>query len=460
MMITCRTHLRSSHLSCGFLVVLLLLPSLSANGDEQSAARGYRLLTEKPYLPPDFDQETFDAVWEVWPEPLRSQAASASADERRQLAFERYGLTTRPGDASGVPLQYVVDADGNWTMNCFACHGGSVRSVVIPGAPNAFLALETLTDEIRQTKLRLGKSLSRMDLGSLVIPLGSTVGTTNAVVFGVGLMALRDAELNLLPQRLPSQFLHHDMDAPPWWHFSRKHQLYIDGFAPKSHRALMQFMLVPENGPQRFREWESDFRDIFAYLRSVQPPKYFGPIDEPLALAGQEIFRAHCGDCHGPYEEPKSYPEVRIEIGEIGTDPLRLAALTTENRQRYQASWFGRDAADRVVVSPTGYVAPPLDGIWASAPYFHNGSVPTLWHVLRPKQRPPLWRRRGVDYDSQRIGLSVEEFSDLPRDPLSEAERREFFDTRRSGKSASGHTYPEVLSENEKAAVLEYLKTL
>lgn len=441
-------------------MVLLLFGRVSAEGDEQAAMRGYRLLTEKAYLPADFDQETFDAVWEVWPEPLRSQAAAATADQRRQLAFERYGLTTRPGDPSGKPLQYVVDESGNWTMNCFACHGGSVGSNVIPGAPNAHLALETLTDEIRQTKLRLGKPLSRMDLGSLVIPLGTTDGTTNAVVFGVGLMALRDADLNLLPQRLPSEFVHHDMDAPPWWHFSRKRHLYIDGFAPRSHRALMQFMLVPENGPQRFREWESDFRDVFQYLLSLRPPKYPGPVDASLASQGQAIFQTHCKDCHGHYEEPKSYPEVRIEIREIGTDAIRLEALTSENRQRYQTSWFGRDASDEVFVDQPGYVAPPLDGVWASAPYFHNGSVPTLWHVLRPEERPTVWRRRGSDYDSERIGLSVEEYSETPSGAWSKAERREFFDTRRLGKSAGGHTYPEVLTDEEKAAVLEYLKTL
>ena len=74
-----------------------------------SAERGYALLVDKPYLPPDFDQETFDAVWKQWPEPLRSQAEKATADERRQMAFERYGLTPRPDDPA-KPLQYVVDS--------------------------------------------------------------------------------------------------------------------------------------------------------------------------------------------------------------------------------------------------------------------------------------------------------------------------------------------------------------
>ncbi len=100
-------------------------------------------------------------------EPLRSVAEKSTLDERRRMAFERYGLTTRPDD-SGKPLQYVVDDAGNWTMNCFSCHGGSVYGVSTPGAPNNRFALQTMTEEIRATKFRLGKPLSRMDVGALV----------------------------------------------------------------------------------------------------------------------------------------------------------------------------------------------------------------------------------------------------------------------------------------------------
>src|SRR5690606_32041677 len=133
-----------------------------------------------------------------------------------------------------------------------------------PGAPNSDFALQTLTADIRRTKLSLGKPLSHMDVGSLVMPLGGSRGTTNAVMFGVALLAFRDAQLNLLPVRLPPRMQHHDMDAPAWWHFRKKQRIYIDGFAPKAHRPLMQFMLVEQNGPEQFGQWEADFRDIFA----------------------------------------------------------------------------------------------------------------------------------------------------------------------------------------------------
>ncbi|HEY6563547.1 MAG TPA: cytochrome c, partial [Pirellulaceae bacterium] len=353
-----------------------------------------------------------------------------------------------------------------WTMNCFACHGGRVLGQPYPGAPNADFELETLTEEIRQTKLLLGKPFSRMDVGALVMPLGTTRGTTNAVMFGVSLMAFRDADLNVRPHRPHPRMTHHDMDAPPWWHFGRKASIYIDGFAQKNVRGLMQFMLVREYGPEKFREWEPDFRDVYAYLESLRAPKYPFLIDDGLADQGRELFERTCAECHGTYGETPSYPERRVPLAELGTDPIRLTALTPRHRRSYHASWFANYGAEAIVEDPDGYVAPPLDGIWASAPYLHNGSVPTLWHLLHPRERPEVWRRLGSAYDRQQLGLVVESVeTDRPgahgvTSSLSRRDRRRIFDTRVPGKSAAGHDFPDALSDDEKRAVLEYLKRL
>ncbi len=445
-----------------FALLLLSYAACPAKG-EDAVDRGYQLLTESALLPSDFHQSTFDEIWQSWPEPLRSKAEKASPAERRGMAFQRYGLTTRPGDQSGKPLQYVVDADGNWTMNCLSCHGGSVYGKPTPGAPNNQFGLQTLTEEIRRTKFRLGKPLSRMDVGSLIIPLGSTNGTTNAVVFGIGLMSNRDAELNVIGA-FPRSFVHHDMDAPPWWHFNKRPYLYIDGFAQKGHRGLMQFMLVPENGPEFFREHEDDFRDVYAYLSSLRAPKYEGPIDHELGEQGRAVFQKNCAECHGTYGgTDDEYPNRRIPIEEIGTDPVRLTALSIEGRTKYAKSWFahaGTADEQQTVLDPDGYVAPPLDGVWASPPYFHNGSVPTLWHLLNPVLRPTVWRRVAEEMDHERVGFQIEVAERVPLEERDVAVRRSYFDTRRFGKSNSGHTFPERLSGDEKRAVLEYLKTL
>ena len=441
---------------------LVLLACATCCAQDPAAQRGYQVLVDQPMLSSDFSQAVFDEVWRAWPLPLRGEAEQASLDERRQMAFERYGLTPRPDDSSGKPLQYVVSRNGDWTMNCFSCHGGEVYGVPVPGAPNNRFALQTMTEEIRATKFRLGQPLSRMDLGSLVIPLGTTHGTTNAVVFGMGLMSHRDEDLNVI-NAAPKTFDHHDMDAPPWWYFYYRPYLYIDGFAQKGHRGLMQFMLIPENGPEFFRKHEEDFRDVFAYLSSLRPPKFPVAIDSALAEQGRGVFENHCAECHGSYGEKWSYPNRRVPIDEIGTDPIRLHALTEAGRAKYSGSWFahgGENEQQRTVTDPDGYVAPPLDGVWASAPYFHNGSVPTLWHVLHPEARPAIWRRTAEEMDPEKVGLQIETVDHVPLVDIDVALRRSYFDTRRHGKSNAGHDFPNQLNEPERRAVLEYLKTL
>lgn len=424
---------------------------------------GWRLLRTGRFLPPDFDQEVFDSLHTVWEEPARSAAAAADLPTRRRMAMDRYGLTPDPADPTRS-LQYVVDSDGSWTMSCLACHQGSVAGRVIPGLPNTGYALETLTEEVRLVKLRTRKPLGHMDYGSLLLPLGTTVGTTNAVIFGVALMRHRDADLAIVERPPRFDLAHHDMDAPPWWHYAKKRSLYADGFAPKGHRMLMQFLLVRENGPERFREWEEDFRAIEEWIDGLEPPAWPWEIDRALAEEGRGVFATHCAECHGSHAAADSYPGRAVPIDEIGTDRARFDSLSIGDRRALVESWFGRDEetagdAPSARIDTAGYVAPPLDGIWASAPYFHNGSVPTLWHVLHPDERPVVWTRSADTYDRERVGLAVETLPDRPAG-LSAAARRRYFDTRRHGKSAAGHEYPAAVPTDQRRALLEFLKTL
>ena len=442
---------------------LILFSSSTLAWAETAAdpAHGRSLLLNRAYVPVAFDQETFDSVWQSWEEPLRSQAADATPDERRRLAYQRYGLVQRENDPQHRPLQYVVDDDGNWSMNCFACHQGTVAGKLIPGAPNAQFALETLTEDIRNAKLRLRKRMTDLDIGSMIMPLGTTVGTTNAVMFGVALMHYRDDDLNIHPNRFPPAMTHHDHDAPAWWNTSRKQRLYSDNFAPRGHRGLMQFLASKENGPDKFREWEDDYRHIEAYIDSLESPRYPFEIDSALAESGKHLFQKNCSECHGTYGDDENYPERIVPIDVVGTDTVRLNSLTPKHRLSYETNWINEyGARGKVVADPGGYLAPPLNGVWASAPYFHNGSVPTLWHVLRPDSRPTVWARSSNDdFDQKHVGLSIESHAEMPQFEHA-ADRRRHFDTRKFGKRAAGHGFAADLSEGECRAVLEYLKTL
>jgi mono/diheme cytochrome c family protein len=425
------------------------------------AQRGWHWLTTKAYLPADFDDEVFENLWKIWPKELRDKARDADRGQRRRMAFSRYGLMERPGsDGTGPALGYVSDGQGGWVMSCLACHTGKVAGQVILGSPNSHYALATLTEEARATKLAMGKPLSHMDKGSLTIPLGATRGTTNSVMFGVALGALRDRDLNLRRDLAIPQMLHNDVDAPPFWNVRRKHHLYADGFAVKSHRLLVQFVMLPRNSGETLRGWEAEFRDILAWIESLEPPRYPWPIDGPRAEVGRLVFEENCARCHGTYGDQGRYPNRIVPLDQVETDPARLNSLSVAHRRKMQDGWFGDYGRESYILEPGGYVAPPLVGIWASAPYLHNGSVPTLWHLLRPSRRPIVWRRTEDGYDKSRVGLEVTIFDEMPSSAASTAEKREYFDTHQPGKSAQGHPFPDALTDDEKEAVLEYLKTL
>jgi mono/diheme cytochrome c family protein len=424
------------------------------------AERGYWFLLNRPYFNSDFKEATFDELWTVWEEPARTEAEQADTDTRRKLALSRYGLMELPERGSNVPLQYVATPTGGWTTNCFSCHGGKVAGRVIPGLPNSHVALENMREDLYHYLEKHGRLSELADSGMPGVPLGGSNGTTNSVIFGVALGSQRDLSLNYVPRKTFPKMLHHDHDAPAWWNVKHKKMLYADGFAPKAHRALMPFLMLPQTGPEKFKAWEPDFKDILAYIESIEAPEYPFSVDHELAARGQVAFNRVCAECHGTYGPDGEYPERNVDIEEVGTDPLRFQALSPLARGGHQMSWFGEQGKQKVNQNPAGYVAPPLDGIWASGPYLHNGSVPTLWHLFHVDKRPVVWTRSEDGYDQVRVGIEVTELSNVPAEADLPVEKRRYFDTRIPGKSAAGHDFPEQLTEDEKTAVIEYLKTL
>jgi hypothetical protein len=98
------------------------------------------------------------------------------------------------------------------------------------------------------------------------------------------------------------------------------------------------------------------------------------------------------------------------------------------------------------------YEARVLEGIWAAAPYLHNGSVPTLAELLKPSAERRSEFRLGAKYDIENVGVAVTQ--DGPIRPVTDCKDLN------SGNSRCGHEYGTSLGESEKKALLEYLKTL
>jgi len=99
------------------------------------------------------------------------------------------------------------------------------------------------------------------------------------------------------------------------------------------------------------------------------------------------------------------------------------------------------------------YKARPLDGVWATAPFLHNGSVPSLYDLLRaPADRPKTFNTGTRNYDTARGGY-VQDAS-APGNSFA-------FTASGNGNSNVGHDYNVgSLTEPERLALLEYLKSL
>jgi len=87
--------------------------------------------------------------------------------------------------------------------------------------------------------------------------------------------------------------------------------------------------------------------------------------------------------------------------------------------------------------------------------------VPTLWHLLTPEARPAVWTRTETGYDQKRVGLEITAYESVPPEVVRGDERRRYYDTNLVGLGKAGHIYPPFkLPEEEKTALIEYLKTL
>jgi len=226
------------------------------------------------------------------------------------------------------------------------------------------------------------------------------------------------------------------------------------------------------------------------------PKELAGKLDKELIKKGEIIYQQQCLQCHTLVnsEDPnRQLSAVLVPANEVGTDSLMVnnfnegTVKTGELEGKHFVLWFGQKfkaEAKRldVVMHVTAgallhhswdslcavikefahnktshadsaieyYKARPINGIWASAPYLHNGSVPTVYDLLLPvAQRPTQFFVGNRELDRVKVGnqtLEVDEAS--------------LFNTNEEGNSNAGHEYGTQLNESDRMALLEYIKSL
>lgn len=203
--------------------------------------------------------------------------------------------------------------------------------------------------------------------------------------------------------------------------------------------------------PKSNEEFLGHVRWLQDYLSNTPPPKYPFPVDATLAASGKAVFAANCASCHASDKTGK-----RMPLAGIDTDRGRIDSWSGAKHGKAAnrvVGEFGIQRKGLVEEDLIGYNPPYLDGIWLRAPYLHNGSVPTLRDLLKPPAQRPQLFWRGYDlYDPVDVGFVAQG---------AEAERvGTRFDTRQRSNGNQGHAFGSTLPEAEKAALIEYLKTL
>jgi hypothetical protein len=424
---------------------------------ESPAERGYYALTQKSFVKPLWTLQAFNNVWKQW--GLKEQPA----DFLDQLRV-RYGLHQAPYENAKLPMGLRSEnlfLFSGITIDCMICHGGSIFGKSYVGLGNTSLELHALFEEMAKSGGLNAK---------LPIQFSRVRGTNEAGATAVYLMGYRNENLGV-KAKFTNLGLFDDLceDVPAWWHLKKKKSMYYTGGADAhSVRSKMQFMMSPLNPLAAFEAAEKDFQDIDAYLRTIEAPKYPLSINLTLAKQGELIFSQSCASCHGTYGEKETYPNKIIALEKIGTDRRRYDGITEAFGRHYNKTWFAKETPgwffdDYTFRASEGYQAPPLDGIWATAPYLHNGSVPTLEDLLNSSQRPKLFTRSYktdlADYNPVKVGWKVDELKEMPKF-VNPIEWRKIYDTTKSGRGNQGHTFGDALTDEERKALIEYLKTL
>ena len=426
------------------------------------ATKGYHALVNEPYVPCGIPDSAY-------------KRAKPTADPGDLLDGRDGRNATLPYNFTAMKTADGVDLV---TSNCLTCHAGRVNGKLFVGLGNAdgdftsdaesqLRNFELLGMIVTDPRERV-EYLKWKERVSVVAPYSvlSTRGPNPADGFTAALFAHHDPKTMAWsstplmdvppPQDLP-------VDVPPWWRMKKKTSMFYVGGGRGDHaRIMMTASILCTSSLAESQAIDAYFADIRAYIMSIAPPKYPFPIDQALAARGRPVFETTCARCHGTYGDSPTYPNRLLTTLEIGTDPL-LASGTAEFAGPF-TKWF-KDSffGDIARLEPQqGYIAPPLDGIWATAPFLHNGSVPTITQLLDSAQRPKFWTRsfKSTDFDQVGLGWNHRALDHGKKAETDPSTQRDLYDTTQLGYSNAGHTFGDALTPEDRTAVIEYLKTL
>ncbi len=394
---------------------------------------------------------------------------------RDNVRVPAFGMA--PNTVQGQPLK--------WTVNCVTCHTAEIDGVVYFGAGTKTFddkwlgdALKVLTSERwRPVMLRNPVDDAYAAAANRILNSHHHDKIDSLTRARSTAFAASHVELYMRPHngRMPAsdEVGRGDVKTPPLWHTAAKMQSgrwYTDGsFHGRVPMMASSMELEKDRSFDALVEtvMPAIKREFDSVIRHLRPPPYPYAIDRALAERGRELFYSkelRCSRCHGEYDGAGNvrWPGIHTDVG---TDRARRDVVSEHFIEAFDKSPL---AAEGTLERSEGYAATPLTGVWANFPYLHNGSVPTLYHLLGPEsERPAIFNVMAARrFDRERVGQLLHE--DRARAGLTEpqllhrfGDDRDWFNTAREGSGNAGHDFwSRIRTDANRRAIIEYLKTL
>jgi len=424
------------------------------------------------------------------------RALPTICSDRLPGGYASFGFVIEPGHELpvGVSRRHRIGID-HVGLNCAVCHSGTVRDTptsaprVVLGMPAHQLDLQGFVQFVLDCTL---DSRVTAEAVRATFPIGGGPDTFERLLLRTGLMdrlklqtldlknriepilraraprwgrgrvdtfnPYKAIQFNWNLDRLPDSELVGASDFPSLWNQKPREGMHLhwdgdnDSVDERNLSAGLGAGITPVTvdhaGLKRVRDW----------IWTLPPPPYPYPVDAALAGRGATVYQQYCVSCHGDHRFRTGIAAGdRIgqveDIDHVKTDRARLDSYTAT----FALNQYGLfpDSPYRFTRfrKTHGYANQPLDGIWLRGPYLHNGSVPTLRDLLNPPaQRPAMFYRGNDVFDAVGVGFVSN---------TAESGGRRFtpYDTALPGNRNVGHEYGTTLSDADKAAIVEYLKT-
>lgn len=419
------------------------------------------------------------------------------------------GLQRHPTEIGFIGGRSIMIPVGNrgettraFKISCYACHSNNLFGRQIVGATNKTLGV---TSTLLATK-KLLSSMDRKGAESLSereqivfakyhsrvtelsmppeIPVGFDTTVLNAFVANAKNRGAASSEVDQLSALVK---------PVPWWQSRFKSRWLVDGLFSNDTPVLLNFIgneISFNSDLQATSDWLLENKDVLRALTTLvfntEAPKYedflqFSVNELSAAHRGELLFEENCSSCHGHYprkwqfegdaivgfeRQSVDYPQPTVGC-DVGTDRQRL--LAAKVAEKYPPKDIPiLDQSLSKIESIGEYIPPPLVGVWASWPYLHNGSVPTLRDLFEPSDKRPK---------QFYVGPSVSEKTDFDRNkngfpvppPRKWRSKSSLYDTSVRGQSNQGHdigifideaTGQPKFTDKQKNDLLNYLKTL